>query len=209
MNELEYSFAKLLGRQPTDADRQRLYRVRDALGLKNNDALWLVLMALQHYQSQYEKFPKAIELVALDTIKSFKVSADATARASMEAAKADMAKAVETTALQVAHDVAGRDRTQWLIGSFIAAAVILGGWGLLMNRMGYNEGVGVGYSEAKDEKAAAAWANTPQGKQAYELAKSTDIDALANCSRPGWHIKKGVCIVGPTSDKETYGWSVP
>jgi hypothetical protein len=120
-----------------------------------------------------------------------------------------MAKAVETTALQVAHDVAGRDRTQWLIGSFIAAAVILGGWGLLMNRMGYNEGVGVGYSEAKDEKAAAAWANTPQGKQAYELAKSTDIDALANCSRPGWHIKKGVCIVGQTSDKETYGWSVP
>jgi hypothetical protein len=51
MNELEDSFAKLLGRQPTDADRQRLYRVRDALGLKNNDALWLVLMALQHYES--------------------------------------------------------------------------------------------------------------------------------------------------------------
>jgi hypothetical protein len=78
-----------------------------------------------------------------------------------------------------------------------------------MNRMGYDEGVGVGYSEAKDEKAAAAWANTPQGRQAYELAKSTDIDALARCKRPGWHIKKGVCLVGPTSDKETYGWSVP
>ena len=61
MNELEDSFAKLLGRQPTDADRQRLYRVRDALGLKNNDALWLVLMALQHYESLYADIPNSIK----------------------------------------------------------------------------------------------------------------------------------------------------
>ena len=48
MSDLDDSFAKLLARQPTDAERQRLYQVRDALGLKNNDALWLVLMALEH-----------------------------------------------------------------------------------------------------------------------------------------------------------------
>ena len=209
MNELEDSFAKLLGRQPTDAERQQLYRVKDALGLKNNDALWLVLMALEFYNDQYRRFPDLIQSVAIDTIKGFKIAADATARASIEAAKSDMAKAVQTTAIQVARDVAGKDRIQWLIGSLLASAIILGSFGYFMNRIGYNEGVGVGYSEAKDEKAAAAWANTPQGKQAYELAKSTDIDALVNCSRPGWHIKKGVCIVGPTSDKETYGWSVP
>jgi hypothetical protein len=41
MSELDDSFAKLLGRQPSDAERQQLYTVRDALGLKNNDALWL------------------------------------------------------------------------------------------------------------------------------------------------------------------------
>jgi len=41
--------------------------VRDALGLKSNDALWLVLMALQHYQSQYEKFPGRIGRGAKDT----------------------------------------------------------------------------------------------------------------------------------------------
>ena len=39
MSDLDDSFAKLLGRQPSDAERQNLYRVRDALGLKNNDAL--------------------------------------------------------------------------------------------------------------------------------------------------------------------------
>ena len=72
MSDLDDSFAKLLGRQPSDAERQSLYRVRDALGLKNNDALWLVLMALQHYQGQYEKFPQAIAQAAKDTLVNFK-----------------------------------------------------------------------------------------------------------------------------------------
>ena len=34
MSDPDDSFAKLLGRQPSDAERQSLYRVRDALGLK-------------------------------------------------------------------------------------------------------------------------------------------------------------------------------
>ena len=63
-------------RQPSDAERQQLYTVRDALGLKNNDALWLVLMALQHYQDQYERFPNAIALAAKETLASFKETAD-------------------------------------------------------------------------------------------------------------------------------------
>lgn len=64
MSELEASFTKLLGRQPTDADRQQLYRVRDALQLKDNDALWLVLMALQHYQTLYAGIPDSISEAA-------------------------------------------------------------------------------------------------------------------------------------------------
>jgi hypothetical protein len=64
MNDLEDSFAKLLGRQPTDTDRQNLYRVRDALELKNNDALWLVIMALQSYDERYKAIPAQIEKAA-------------------------------------------------------------------------------------------------------------------------------------------------
>ncbi|MGI4827142.1 MAG: hypothetical protein ACRYFU_02980 [Janthinobacterium lividum] len=60
MSDLQSSFTKLLGRQPSDAEVQKLYRVRDALELKNNDALWLVLMALGHYEAAYERMPRAI-----------------------------------------------------------------------------------------------------------------------------------------------------
>ncbi len=85
MSELDDSFAKLLGRQPSDTERQNLYQVRDALGLENNDALWLVLMALQHYQGQYEKFPDKIAQAAKDVLANFKMIADATVKASAEA----------------------------------------------------------------------------------------------------------------------------
>ncbi len=57
MGELDDSFAQLLGRQPSDKDRQDLYRVRDALKIKATDSVWLLLMALQYYVKLYEEFP--------------------------------------------------------------------------------------------------------------------------------------------------------
>jgi hypothetical protein len=77
MNSLDDTFTKLLGRQPSDYERQQLYRVRDALDIKNNDALWLVLMALQHYQSMYEEFPSLIGSAAHDALVDFKKVAEA------------------------------------------------------------------------------------------------------------------------------------
>lgn len=101
-NDLDESFAKLLGRQPSDSERQKLYVVRDALGLENNDALWLVLMALQHYQTQYEAFPAAISQAAKETLFALKETADATMRMSANDAKADLAAAVASSAQTVA-----------------------------------------------------------------------------------------------------------
>jgi len=193
MSDLDDSFAKLLGRQPSDAERQSLYRVRDALGLKNNDALWLVLMALQHYQGQYEKFPQAIAQAAKDTLVNFKVTADATVKASAEAAKADLAQA----GIAVAFLCVG------LFGWYMHSSGKDSGY-----QAGYGAGYGAGYTEAKDEKAAAAWANTPEGRLAYRFAQTGSLASLAKCDRPGWYVEKGVCYVKPASDG-TYGWRLP
>ena len=176
MSDLDDSFAKLLGRQPSDAERQSLYRVRDALGLKNNDALWLVLMALQHYQGQYEKFPQAIAQAAKDTLVNFKVTADATVKASAEAAKADLAQAVAAAAQEVAHNTSAKQMWQWAAGCIAVAFLCVGLFGWYMHSSGkdsgYQAGYGAGYTEAKDEKAAAAWANTPEGRLAYRFAQT-------------------------------------
>jgi len=91
MSNLDDSFTKLLGRQPSDAERQRLYRVRDALGLKNNDALWLVLIALQHYEQLYAGIPERIEAAA----KKAAQSAAAQAQADINSAVAQLVPNVE------------------------------------------------------------------------------------------------------------------
>jgi hypothetical protein len=44
---LEETFAKVVGRHASDEERQRLYRLRDALGLRDNDAFWSIVMALE------------------------------------------------------------------------------------------------------------------------------------------------------------------
>ena len=197
MSELDDSFSKLLGRQPSDAERQQLYKVRDALGLKNNDALWLILMALQHYQDQYETFPKLIAQSAKDTLVTFKATADATVKASAEAAKADLAQAVASAAHEVAHNTSAKQMWQWAAGCIAVAFLCVGLFGWYMQSSGhdsgYNSGYGVGYSEAKDEKAAAAWANTPEGKLAYRFAQTGSLAILAKCDIPGCYIEKCVC----------------
>ena len=208
MSDLNDSFAKLLGRQPSDAEQQSLYRVRDALGLKNNDALWLVLMALQHYQGQYEKFPQAIAQAAKDAMVNFKATADATVKASAEAAKADLAQAVAAAAQEVAHNTSAKQMWQWAAGCITVAFLCFGGFGWYMHNSGYQAGYGAGYTEAKDEKAAAAWANTPEGELAYRLAQATNIAGLAKCDGPGWYVKEGVCYVKPKNG-ETFGWKLP
>lgn len=216
-SSLNDSFAKLLGRQPSDAERQQLYRVRDALELKNNDALWLVLMALQYYQDQYERFPKAIALAASETLASFKETADTMIQASAEATKADLAKAVVKTAQDVANHTAKKKMYQWAAGCLAVAFLAFGLFGWFLHSKaydaGYNSGYGVGYAEAKDEKAAAAWANTPEGKSAYRLAQVGSISALIHCNQPGWKIENGGgyphSVTKKDGSAETYGWRLP
>jgi hypothetical protein len=64
VNTPEDAFTKLLGRQPSDKEKQDLLRTRDALDLKNNDAPWQLVMALGHYETLYSRFPALIKQAA-------------------------------------------------------------------------------------------------------------------------------------------------
>lgn len=213
MTNLDDSFAKLLGRQPSDAERQRLYKVRDALDLKNNDALWLVLMALQHYETQYEKIPGEIAKATQDTLSQFKVTADATAKASVATAQANLAQAVATTAKEVAHHTSRKQMWQWAAGCMTLTVITLASLSWYIHKQaydaGYNLGYGTAYMQAKDEKAAASWANTPEGKLAYKMAKIGGLQQVARCQNNGWVVQNGACFVKTAADGQIYGWQLP
>ena len=64
--ELESAFQQLVGRQATDQERIRLYRVKEALNIKPNDSLWLIIIVLEHYTSLYEQIPSQIKKLHLE-----------------------------------------------------------------------------------------------------------------------------------------------
>jgi hypothetical protein len=119
------SFERLLGRAATESEREQLRRVQAELGLRENDALWLVIFALQYYEGLYRQFPKAIAAEAQRVLLETRVAAEATIRAGAESAKADLAKAIATAARDVARDVARRQMIQWLILGMLVGASLL------------------------------------------------------------------------------------
>ena len=85
---VEEAFAKVVGRQASHEERARLYRLRDALGLRDNDAFWSIVMALEHYDSFFRAYPEKL--------------AEQTAR-TIESARAAFAIAAEKEAAQALH----------------------------------------------------------------------------------------------------------
>jgi hypothetical protein len=117
---------------------------------------------------------------------------------------------VATAARDVARYTAGRNMAQWIAYCMLTSCIVLIGFGWFVHSQarasGYDSGYAAAYEQAKDEKAAAAWANTPEGRKAWRLARAGDIANLLDCDRPGWYTKDGACYVGNAPDKMIYGW---
>jgi hypothetical protein len=206
---MDDSFALLLGRQPSDRERQNLYRVRDALKLKATDAVWLLLMALEHYETLYKRYPALIAEAARDVTKDIRQTAAAQARAAVADTTKALAHAVAEAATASAKRATGTQMLKWAMGCFLAAVVCISTIGRWANGKGQREGYAIGREAAREryENAAAmaSWANTPEGQLAYELVKAGSLRELATCSGHGWVEREGVCY--PSS--KTHGWRLP
>ncbi len=209
----EEVFKRLNAREATAEDVLKFERLTAALETTPGDAMLAVLVALDHYETLYKAIPIRITEAATDALGSFKRNADAQAAASIAEAKADLAKAVSEVATKVAHNISAKQKWRWASGCIAAAFVSVSffGWYADSNGkdLGYKAGYGAGYTEAKDEKAAAAWANTPQGKEAYKLALAGSVGNLIRCDSPGWYVDKGACFVKPLPNGTAYGWRLP
>lgn len=73
MSELT-PFEILLNRQPTDKEIQNLYRIKNALDIQDNDALWVVLCALESYNTLYSQYPEKINQSLEETLNKISTS---------------------------------------------------------------------------------------------------------------------------------------
>ena len=131
MSALDNSFEKLLGRQPTDAEKIALYRVKNALDLEDDEELWLVLMALQYHQTLYEKMPASIVEATKEVCAQARKAALAESSVATKNAEAQLMNAVANASQKVAQQVAGKVKTQWIVGCVVVVTVCLSGAGWL------------------------------------------------------------------------------
>jgi hypothetical protein len=187
------AYARLLGRAPTDAERAQIERIRDALDIPDNDALWTVLVALEYHRHLYAAIPASIHQAA---------------QSARTEVRRDLSREV---AAAIASQTASGAR-RWAVAAALAIAVTYAGgmsWAHHVgHQAGYAAGEAAGYSSARDEQAAAAWSATPEGQLAYRMAQTGELAMLARCTKPGWRRDGSVCYPEATPTG-LYGWRMP
>src|SRR5579859_5005621 len=123
---LEDAFAKVVGRSASEDERARLYRLRDALGLRDNDAFWAIVMALEHYDSFFRVYPDQLAEKTAQCIESAR--ATFAVAASQEAARAQrlLSERVAQTSVEIARKLADRPIGVHRITAVLAAVVAFG-----------------------------------------------------------------------------------
>jgi len=120
------AFGSLLDDSPSE-ERERLYRIKGELRLRDNDALWDVLKALGYYDRLYREYPARIseeaQRVLIEAQKTF------AAEMQMEASRArgTLVEMVAHTSAELAAQMAGRKLRWHGIAAAIAALVLFGG----------------------------------------------------------------------------------
>ncbi|OMJ30552.1 hypothetical protein BSZ14_18230 [Sphingomonas sp. Sph1(2015)] len=115
-----------------------------------------------------------------------------------------------------AHETRRRQWDRWWNGALAGFALLVpiaGGYGYYL---GNGAGEASGYARARDEVAAASWANTTNGKLARRIDQASEqtIPAIAACPKDhGWHSEKAngrrYCYGTSSTAKMISGWVLP
>lgn len=209
LRDLRLKYAMALGRQPTEAELNRLASVCSSIGVSDNDALLLVLFGLEKYQAIYDEVPSRMRAEVDTVIKEVRRAAEAEAMAGMQATHRALLKSIQENARQVASAVAGRDQAKWILVALVAALLVFTALSCFFYRVGQNQGRSSALLELRDENAAAAWGNSPEGRYAQQLARTGYLAPLIRCNGPGLYTNGSVCHTAPDRANRVTSWPLP
>lgn len=205
MADVRKAISLISGSEPTPHQVQRVQAIAHALDIPNSDPLLPILVALDQYHSVFGELPEKMKVAADAVAKEAAENTKHQVNLGLVAAIHNMGPQIGDALVDHAKALSQVDRAKWIGGMVVVVVMVLTAFGWLVHESGkdsgYQAGFGRGYTEAKDEKAAAAWANTPEGKLAYRFAQTGSIASLAKCDKPGWYIEKA-CVTSSKHQKE-------
>jgi hypothetical protein len=202
---VEDTFAKLMGRQASEAERTRLYRLRDALGLRDNDAFWSIVMALEHYDSFFRQYPAQLAEQTGRCIENARAAfAVAAAREAAQVQRVLSEKVAETS-VEIARKLAEAPLRLHRVTAVLAALVA---FGALCVHAGYSLALAdkpfwVARTESTSglSRSLAIVLSLPAGWMMFALL----LPAAMYGARQGWRSAAGA--VADWSDK-VLGWAL-
>ncbi len=159
----ESAFQQVVGRLPNGAERARFDAIRNALRLRDDDAVWTLFVALEYYLNLYERFPAMIRGAARELLIECKNESDQniaqakqqvqqrTGLAAVEVAQAAVAahasleKTLQQSARRIALAAGFATRWPWMLGGAVAMAAALILTGAVALGFGRQQGYAAGY----------------------------------------------------------------
>lgn len=181
MASVDKAFEKLIGRQATPQEVERLHRVRDALGLRDNDALWLILIALESYDGLYRRYPEVIATQLRSAMEEQRGCAAAMVEQETKHALSRLADAVA----RGSEEVAARAVQAQRLHALSMAALTLFAFGGLCTVLGYVLGSGrMPYWTPQSGEhgfVVLLWATAARTPAGWLAALAGSVLALAAC----------------------------
>jgi len=123
---IDEMFEKLVGRPASAQERDRLQRLREVLGLRDNDAFWAIVMALEHYDSFFRKYPSELAEATDRALDKVRASYALAAKQELAHAHRALTQGAAETSASRARGVAERPGAPLPITLALGAIVVFG-----------------------------------------------------------------------------------
>ena len=197
MSDIRNGMKTISGNEPTAAQIARVTSIAHDFDIPKNDALFPLFVALDQYHGVFSELPEKMRLAADAVAKEAAENTKHQVNLGLVAAIHKMGPQIGYALVDHAKALNQVDRAKWVGGAVVVVVAAFAAFGWITHATGYSSGFEVGqaagHAAAADEKAMAAWANTPQGRMAYELAKNGTLEMVGNCNGRGWELSQGLC----------------
>ena len=197
MGDIRNGMKTISGNEPTAAQIARVTSIAHDFDIPKNDALFPLFVALDQYHGVFGELPEKMRLAADAVAKEAAENTKHQVNLGLVAAIHKMGPQIGDALVDHAKALNQVDRAKWVGGAVVVVVAAFAAFGWITHATGYSSGFEVGqaagHAAAADEKAMAAWANTQQGRMAYELAKNGTLEMVGNCNGRGWELSQGLC----------------
>ena len=209
MGDIRNGMKTISGNEPTAAQIARVASIAHDFDIPKNDALFPLFVALDQYHGVFGELPEKMKRAAEEVAKEAAENTKHQVSQGLVEAIRGMGPQIGDALVDHAKALNQVDRAKWVGGAVVVVVAALVAFGWITHATGYSSGFEVGqaagHAAAADEKAMAAWANTQQGRMAYELAKNGTLEMVGNCNGRGWKLSQGLCTPMPyTEGKEQF-----